>query len=96
MNHRIVVSCALATALASLGAAAHEAGEVKGQERCFGVVKAGENDCANLAGTHDCAGQAATDRDPGDWKYVPRGSCRKLKGLTEAQARARLGLAAKR
>lgn len=93
MNQRLVISSALASALA-LGlvvrAGAHDAPELKGQEKCYGVAKAGQNDCANLSGTHSCAGEARVDRDPADWKYVPAGSCSKLGGLSETQARARL------
>lgn len=90
-THRAFVASALAAALAS-PVLAHQAEDLPGKERCYGVAKAGENHCANLAATHDCAGQSTVDRDPGEWMYVPKGSCRKLKGLNEAQARAKLGL----
>jgi uncharacterized membrane protein len=36
--------------------------------KCYGVAKAGENDCANAAGTHACAGMATEDFSGGDWK----------------------------
>jgi uncharacterized membrane protein len=71
---------------------AHQAGEVKGKERCFGVARAGQNHCANLSGSHDCAGRATQDRSLAEWRYVPMGTCRKLKGLTEGAARTKLGL----
>ena len=74
MNHRIAISSALASALA-LGLVGTAAAQDKGKEKCYGIAKAGQNDCANLAGTHSCAGQAKTDMDAGDWKYVPKGSC---------------------
>lgn len=45
------------------------------QEKCYGVAKAGENDCANAAGTHSCAGQSTQDYSGGDWKLVPAGTC---------------------
>ncbi len=35
--------------------------------KCYGVAKAGENDCANIAGTHSCAGQATVNYDGGEW-----------------------------
>ncbi len=47
-------------------------------EKCFGVVKAGKNDCA--AAAHSCAGQAKTDADSADWVSVPKGTCEKLTG----------------
>ncbi|TVQ85536.1 MAG: DUF2282 domain-containing protein [Micavibrio sp.] len=45
-------------------------------ERCYGVVKAGKNDCG--AHDHSCAGQAKTDGDPHEWVMVPKGLCDKL------------------
>jgi uncharacterized membrane protein len=50
------------------------------KEKCFGIAKAGQNDCANAAGTHSCAGEAKKDNDPGEWKYVAKGSCQKMGG----------------
>jgi uncharacterized membrane protein len=95
MNHRLVLSSALASALA-LGLVgqtqAQAQGKAKPKEKCYGISKAGTNDCGNLSGTHTCAGQSKTDDHPGDWRYVPKGSCRELKGLSEEEARAKLGL----
>lgn len=88
MNHKPLVSSALAAAL-GLGLGHAQAHEGKpNQQKCYGVAKAGQNDCANLSETHGCAGEAATDNDPEEWKYVPKGSCQKLGGKTEAQAKA--------
>ena len=44
MNHRHVLSSALATALA-LGLAGPAAAEAKPKEKCYGISKAGTNDC---------------------------------------------------
>ena len=52
----------------------------KGKEKCYGVVKAGKNDCGNAAKTHSCAGHAATDGDSGEWLALPTGVCEKLVG----------------
>jgi len=90
MNQRRVISSALATVLAmglAQATSAH-AQDAKGKEKCFGVAKAGQNDCANLAGTHSCAGQAAKDNEPGEWKYVAKGTCKTMKGMSEAEAKA--------
>lgn len=90
MNHRQIVSSALASALA-LGLAGHAAAQDKGaKEKCYGIAKAGANDCANLSGTHSCAGESKTDRSPADWKYVPRGTCKAEGGLSQEEARAKL------
>jgi uncharacterized membrane protein len=48
------------------------------KDKCFGVAKAGQNDCA--AGKHACAGQSAVDNDPVSWKYVAKGTCEKVGG----------------
>lgn len=49
-----------------------------GMEKCYGVVKAGKNDCASKANKHGCAGQAKTDADPNEWVKMPQGLCEKL------------------
>jgi len=91
MNARQITSSALAAALAlGYGAPAAQAhGVAEGKERCYGIAKAGQNDCSNLAGSHDCAGQAAVDNDPGEWVSVAQGTCKQLKGLSAAEAKAR-------
>jgi uncharacterized membrane protein len=53
-----------------------------GSEVCYGIAKAGQNDCGTAK--HGCAGQAKTDKDPSDWKYVPKGTCEKMGGKTTA------------
>jgi uncharacterized membrane protein len=86
----------LHTAVAALVAAglAHsaQAQEVKDKEKCYGIAKAGQNDCANLAGTHTCAGQNKVDNDPGEWKYVAKGTCKSMSGLTLEEAKAKVAM----
>ncbi|HEY1326540.1 MAG TPA: DUF2282 domain-containing protein [Casimicrobiaceae bacterium] len=54
-----------------------------GTEKCFGVAKAGQNDCGTAK--HACAGLGAkVDHDPSEWKYVPTGSCEKMGGKPTA------------
>jgi len=79
MNQKLIVSSALA-GLIALASAGNAMAEEKGKEKCFGVAKAGTNDCANATGTHSCAGQASTDNAPAEWKYVAKGTCDKLGG----------------
>jgi uncharacterized membrane protein len=55
----------------------------KDMEKCFGIAKAGENDCANVYGTHSCAGNATKDYDPTEWMAVPKGQCEKLGGTSQ-------------
>ncbi|HEU5296962.1 MAG TPA: DUF2282 domain-containing protein [Burkholderiaceae bacterium] len=88
MNQRLIVSSALASLLA-LGLTGQAAAQSKEKEKCYGIAKAGQNDCANLSGTHSCAGQNKVDNDPGEWKYVAKGTCKEMKGMTEAEAKAK-------
>lgn len=60
------------------------------QEVCYGIAKAGENQCSNLLGTHECAGESKVDNAIDEWKYVAKGTCKQLKGFTKAEAEARL------
>lgn len=88
MNHHHVLSSALATALA-LGLAGQAAAEAKPKEKCYGIAKAGTHDCGNLSGMHTCAGQSKADFHHRDWRYVPKGTWRALKGLSEEEAMAK-------
>jgi uncharacterized membrane protein len=47
-------------------------------EKCFGIAKAGKNDCSTAK--HACNGQSTVDFDPTDFKLVPKGDCEKLSG----------------
>ena len=88
MNPQLIASSALASVLA-LGLAGNAAAaDPAGKEKCYGIAKAGQNDCANLSGTHSCAGQSKADMSPEEWKYVAKGSCQKLGGKTVDQAKA--------
>ena len=89
MNQRLIVSSALASAMA-LGLVGQVAAQDKGKEKCYGIAKAGQNDCANLSGSHSCAGQTKADMSPDDWKYVAKGTCKDMKGLTEAEAKTKV------
>lgn len=51
-----------------------------GMEKCFGVAKAGKNDCGSKKSAHSCAGQGTKDSDPNDFVAVPKGTCTKIVG----------------
>lgn len=78
------VAGAVVLAVAAAPAQAQGMGAQKGKEKCFGIVKAGENGCAAANGSHSCAGQAKADHDGNEWKLVEAGSCAKMGGKTEA------------
>lgn len=70
-----VVAGALATAgVAAVSAPANAAENVK----CYGVSKAGQNDCAAGPGT-TCAGTSKVDYQGNAWKLVPKGTCTTMK-----------------
>jgi uncharacterized membrane protein len=48
------------------------------RERCYGIAKAGKNDCGTSS--HACAGRATLDAQPDEWKMVPMGTCEKMLG----------------
>ncbi len=87
MNQRAMVAAAAASllSLSFVAAPAHAADE---KEKCFGVSKAGQNDCASVSGAHSCAGQSKVDNDKMEWKYVAKGTCKTMKGLTQEEAKA--------
>jgi uncharacterized membrane protein len=75
---------ALAGAVAVTGFALAPNAQAADGTKCYGVAKAGENDCANAAGTHSCAGQSSADYQGGDWKAVDSAeACMEMGGKTE-------------
>ncbi len=88
MNQRALIAAAAATLLStSFIATTVMAQTAPTKEKCYGIAKMGQNDCANLAGTHSCAGQSKVDNDKGEWKYVASGTCGTMKGMTAEQAK---------
>ena len=85
MNQSNLIAATAATlmtlALASAPAVAAE------KEKCFGIAKAGQNDCASASGSHSCAGQSKVDMDKTEWKYVAKGTCKEMKGLSAEEAK---------
>jgi uncharacterized membrane protein len=86
MNDRIrTLQVAVASLLAvgvATAATGHDPAPAAGQEKCFGVAKAGQNDCGTAK--HACAGMSKADRDPADWKMVAKGTCEKMGGKLDA------------
>jgi uncharacterized membrane protein len=71
---RIAVAAALAAALAA-PVAADAQGNI---EKCYGVAKAGKNDCQTPASS--CAGTSKKDGQTDAWIAVPKGTCEKIVG----------------
>jgi uncharacterized membrane protein len=50
----------------------------QGMERCYGVAKAGQNNCGTAS--HNCAGEATINASRSDWMLLPDGLCKKIVG----------------
>lgn len=66
------------TGLIAMTAAGGALAATEKMEKCYGVVKAGKNDCQTS--TAACAGSATKDSQKDAWLYLPKGSCEKLVG----------------
>ncbi len=70
------------TIAAALGTALLLAAQVQAQdpttEKCFGIAKAGKNDCQTA--TSSCAGTSRKDAQTDAWLSVPKGVCAKIAG----------------
>src|SRR6266403_1389946 len=51
-------------------------------EKCFGIVRGGQNDCFSPA--NSCGKTSTRDNDPNAWIYVPVGTCDKIAGGSTA------------
>ncbi len=82
MDNRRIITAAFGSLL-MLGLAsgnAMAADKKMDMEKCFGVAKAGKNDCSSNKSAHSCAGQATKNNDPMDFVAVPKGTCEKIAG----------------
>jgi uncharacterized membrane protein len=86
MNQREMIAATAAAVMSMSMLAAPAAAAEK--EKCFGIAKAGQNDCASISGAHSCAGQSKVDMDKTEWKYVAKGTCKDMKGLTADEVKA--------
>jgi|PlaIllAssembly_1097288.scaffolds.fasta_scaffold803921_1 uncharacterized membrane protein len=89
MKQHIIIRSALAglVALSAAGiAGAADNANKADQEKCYGIAKAGKNDCASAVHPNSCASKATADNLPDRWKYVAKGTCKSLGGkLTYAK-----------
>ena len=91
MNTKAAILTAIGGMIALAGPLAFAADDGKdgkamtATEKCYGVVRAGKNDCAGAA--HSCQGQSKKDADAKEWVKVPTGTCERLVGgmLTTAK-----------
>lgn len=72
---KVIIASAVASVLAMSIAQPVQAAD---QEKCYGIVKKGMNDCA--AGGHSCAGSAVKNNQGDAFVMMPKGLCDKLVG----------------
>lgn len=56
---------------------------MKGMEKCYGIAKAGKNDCGSS--TEACAGQSKMDSAKNAWLAIPKGTCDKIVGSSTTE-----------
>jgi len=76
--YRAIVAAFLSAEI-SVSAMAHEAVTPEGMEKCYGIAKAGKNECG-VKGGHMCATLSKQDKDPKSWIFLPKGTCEKIVG----------------
>jgi uncharacterized membrane protein len=82
MNKRVLIGSALAAAVAAPSVVSAQGPAPTPPfkaEKCYGIAKAGQNDCAS-AGNNDCAGTSKVNMELRAWIYVPEGYCQRIQG----------------
>lgn len=75
---RTITNASLAiAAAAAVAALATPVTAADKMEKCYGIAKAGHNDCAAGPGT-SCAGTSTRDYQGSAWKLVKAGTCTKI------------------
>lgn len=69
-----------ALTVATISIPAQAAADAPKMEKCYGVVKAGKNDCQTNVSA--CAGTATKDSQKDAWLYMPKGTCEKIVGAS--------------
>jgi len=93
--HKDLMARSAIAGLMTLGlvsAASVQAADMKDTEKCWGIAKAGQNDCGSDKSAHSCAGQAKKDYDPNDFKAVKTGTCIKLGGSLKQGEMGKMGM----
>lgn len=81
----VVLASAIAGVLAFAALAPVQAAEKVETEKCYGIAKAGMNDCQTAKSA--CAGTSKKDNDKSAFILLPKGSCEKIVGAALKQAK---------
>lgn len=72
------VSVAFLALITQQGALAATSAPEENQEKCYGIVKAGMNDCSTAKSS--CAGSSTSDNQKDAFLILPKGLCEKIVG----------------
>jgi len=78
MNSKLIAQAAMAAVFTTAALGSTVALAEDKPQKCYGIVKAGSNDCQTS--THACAGTSESDGDSESWIYLPKGTCEKIVG----------------
>jgi uncharacterized membrane protein len=78
MKAKQLLISALASAALLAAVQASAADPKAPAEKCYGVAKAGKNDCQTSKNA--CSGQVKQDRVPDAWIFLPKGTCERIYG----------------
>jgi uncharacterized membrane protein len=81
MQKKMLVHAVVAAMLGMGSAAVAHAASAPAMEKCYGIAKAGKNDCGTSGGSA-CAARSKRDKDPKEWIFVPKGVCEKIAGAS--------------
>lgn len=86
----VTIAAITAAAVSSAALAGNSPAAKPAMEKCYGVAKAGKNDCKAGPGT-SCAGTSTRDYQGNAWKLVKAGTCLSIRtprghGTLEPQA----------
>jgi uncharacterized membrane protein len=77
---RLLIASAVVAALSTPILTSAQAGPAPmpkfDHEKCYGITKAGKNDCQTA--NSSCSGTSKRDKQGDAWIYVPKGTCEKL------------------
>lgn len=82
MDKLIMTAITSIFAMTAIGAGAANKGSATQQqtEKCYGIVKAGLNDCATAKAS--CAGSSTENNQPDAYLFLPKGACAKITGAS--------------
>ena len=85
MKHRLVLATVFAAAVtaptfvSAIPSGAPVPAPSYSAEKCYGIAKAGSNDCAST-GNNSCGGTSKRNGDTKAWIFVPEGYCERIVG----------------